>query len=94
MLFSLQSNHFEPLTGQQNSTLLAVVDFLTFLFAKDRKLSFFGRMILAFEMVKGGDIAEGGVVLLALESTIEDGSREMGFGLPISLYGFSSLNHC
>ena len=45
-------------------------------------------------MVKGGDIAEGGVVLLALESTIEDGSREMGFGLPISLYGFSSLNHC
>ena len=51
-------------------------------------------MIFAFEMVEGGDVAEGGVILLALEGSVEDGGREMGFGFPISLYSFSSLNHC
>ena len=93
-MLSFQPKHLEALACEQDSTLLAIVDFLPFLFTQDRELSLFVGMILAFEMVKGGYVAEGGVVLLALEGAVEDSGRKMRFGFSISLYGFSSLNHC
>lgn len=94
LLFCLESEHFEALTGEEDSALLAVVDFFAFFLADDGELALFVGMVFAFEMIEGGDVAEGGVVLLALEGSVEDGGGEVGFGFAISLYGFPSLNHC